>query len=220
LIQLSLENKFSKPTDLDGNTTIEDLPDGLKSPEHYIEKYHLDEDFRWWFEENYDVWLGDILGVDKEEYAEIVNEIGVDLYDVEDFETASTLFYYAHRLQPNNSRYLTNLGGSEYEMGRYNDAISSLNEAQMINATDYNAISLEAHSHQALGNSEKAIELYKKALELNPNDVFSLSLLGFLLTESGDEKGLEFIEKSLELDPENPALIYNKASSLYNLKKI
>ena len=40
--------------DLFGKTITEDFPDGSQPPEYYIEKYHLDEDFRWWFEENFD----------------------------------------------------------------------------------------------------------------------------------------------------------------------
>jgi len=219
LIRLSLENQFSKPADLDKETNIEDFPDGPQSLEYYIEKYHLDEDFRWWFEVNFDAWLGHVLGVDKEQYADIVNEIGKDLAENEDFETSYTMFYYAHRLQPNNSKYLTNLAADDIEMGRYNDAISSAKKAQLVNATDDVAFAIEADSHFELGNSKKAIKLYEKALELNPNDIWSLSFLGILLTESGDEKGLEFVEKSLELEPENKDLIFNKASSLYNLKK-
>jgi len=219
LIRLSLENQFSKPADLDKKTNIEDFPDGPQSPEYYIEKYHLDEDFRWWFEVNFDAWLGHVLGVDKEQYADIVNGIGVDFTEEEDYETSYSLFYYAHRLQPNNSKYLTNLAADDIEMGRYNDAISSAKKAQLVNATDDVAFAIEADSHFELGNSKKAIKLYEKALELNPNDIWSLSFLGILLTESGDEKGLEFVEKSLELEPENTDLIFNKASSLYNLKK-
>jgi len=159
------------------------------------------------------------LGVDKKEYAHIVYEIGKDFAEEEDYDTSTSLFYYAHLLQPNNSKYLRNLGYDEFELGSYDDAIIFFKEAQRVNATDYDAIGGQGDAQYALGNIEEAIELYEEALEINPNDVWSLSFLGIVLTESGDEKGLEFIEKSLELEPENTDLIFNKALSLYNLKK-
>ena len=65
-------------------------------------------------------------------------------------------------------------------------------------------------SYYALGEKEKAKELYRKALEVNPNSDQSWYNLGILLADQGqNEKAIEAYEKAAEINPDDPNIWYN-----------
>jgi tetratricopeptide (TPR) repeat protein len=61
-----------------------------------------------------------------------------------------------------------------------------------------------------MGDSEGAIEQYRKALVVNPNSVGALNNLGTTLTDKGlYVEAIECYQPALQLDPNQPTIHYN-----------
>ena len=70
-------------------------------------------------------------------------------------------------------------------------------------------------------DSLKAIELYRKAIELKPDFSMAYNNLGCVLDEIGNRfDALENYKKAIELDPNDPAAYNNIACTLLDLDKI
>ena len=98
---------------------------------------------------------------------------------------------------------------------RHTEALSAFAEAQadaeasheeMLNAAFY--FSYGAAAEQA-GLLEKAADLFKQSIELDPNNAQSYNYLGYMWTERGEnlEEAGEMIKKALAMDPENGAFL-------------
>ncbi len=72
--------------------------------------------------------------------------------------------------EPNNSAYLDTYGWILYKLGRYEEAAQYIQKA-----IDAGGASAVVHEHLGdvffkLGNTEKAMEIWKRALEMNPKN--------------------------------------------------
>ena len=75
---------------------------------------------------------------------------------------------------------------------------------------------LEGVVYEVSGNSEKAIELYKKSISLNGRNFLSLRALGLLLCKMNDKEGIGYIKRALEIKPNDLKLknfLKNKCNS-------
>ncbi len=93
-------------------------------------------------------------------------------YDSGNFDTAITNFLDAKITNPNDSRLKFNLANSYYKKGDYEKAANLFQDSAM-----YGEKSLSAKSYYNLGNVayqtgklQEAVEMYKKTLEINPDD--------------------------------------------------
>jgi tetratricopeptide (TPR) repeat protein len=69
-------------------------------------------------------------------------------------------------------------------------------------------------------NYNKAITLFNKILESNPNDTFALNNLGTVYDELGDSvKAIQYYEKTLRLNPLDEFALSNIGASLHNQGK-
>jgi Flp pilus assembly protein TadD len=70
--------------------------------------------------------------------------------------------------------------------------------------------------HEALNQTDSAVQAYEKAIKKNPNDAASLSALGYLYHQQGanPEIALMFCQKSIEIAPEN-GCFRNRLGQLY-----
>ena len=72
-------------------------------------------------------------------------------------------------------------------------------------------LSLHAHINEKKGKFRKAIEIHKKILEIDPDNINSLNSAGYLMTEHGadDELGeaLSFLTRALKRKPNHPAYL-------------
>ena len=98
---------------------------------------------------------------------------------------------------------------------QHTEALTAFAEAQadaeasheeMLNAAFY--FSYGAAAEQA-GLLEKAADLFKQSIELDPNNAQSYNYLGYMWTERGEnlEEAGEMIRKALAMDPENGAFL-------------
>jgi tetratricopeptide (TPR) repeat protein len=70
------------------------------------------------------------------------------------------------------------------------------------------------------GNTDKAIEHYRKAAQLKPDDCLSRARLGIALCAQGaTPEGLAHLSDAVNLDPANVAVRYRLATTLAGLKQ-
>ena len=68
-------------------------------------------------------------------------------------------------------------------------------------------------------NADKALELYEKALELDPDNSTALNGLGYILadTERDLTRALILCKKALDVQPDNPAYLDSLAWTYYKM---
>jgi tetratricopeptide (TPR) repeat protein len=126
--------------------------------------------------------------------------------------------YYqkAIQLAPNLVGVYRNLGKIWQHLG--NDSEFYKCHYYVIMADDniayYNYVQL-GHKLLKIGEKDKAIDCYKRCLEIHPQHFIALAILGDLSAEDGDfQNALNYYEKSLETHI-NPVQIYRKMADTY-----
>ena len=73
-----------------------------------------------------------------------------------------------------------------------------------------------------MGRIDEAIQTFKKAIKINPNDAASLSALGYLFNEVGEnpEVALTFCEQSVKIAPEDGLFRYRLGMLYYHQDRI
>lgn len=76
-----------------------------------------------------------------------------------------------------------------------------------------------AYLDYARGNTEKAAELYEKALQLDPENATALNGLGYILADSEKDltRALILCKKALDAQPDNPAYLDSLAWTYYKM---
>jgi Flp pilus assembly protein TadD len=76
--------------------------------------------------------------------------------------------------------------------------------------------------HEQLGQSEQAIEAFRKAVELAPDNATALNALGYTLTIATRKysDAYNLISRAMELEPENPAIMDSMGWVLFKQGKL
>ena len=137
-----------------------------------------------------------------------------------DFPAGLEAYDKALALQPDNPIAASNLGVTQLWMGRYAEAVASLQRAARY-APDYQVEANLGDAYRSLrgneANSARAYEgsiaLAREQLRLNPNDATAHSWLatGLAKTRRSAEAGSE-IKRALELDPKDPGILFDAAT--------
>ena len=106
------------------------------------------------------------------------------------------------RLKQINSKFkllnLLRLAKEEYEKNQYNDCIRTCNEALEINPNNPIALRGLGCSMQSLGDFDKAIYYYEKALLYSQNKEIEYTLLGTVYYLKNDlEKAIEYYNSAI-----------------------
>ena len=99
---------------------------------------------------------------------QVLNNIGVSLARIGEYEKAVETYKKIIELNHKNSRTYYNIGASLINLGRYEEAIEVYKRAIKLNPNDYNSYYGMGFSLSKLGRYEEAIEVYKRAIGLNP----------------------------------------------------
>ena len=115
---------------------------------------------------------------------------GVELYKKNAFDQASQKFLEARQEKPNDPKISYNLGNSRYKQGKFDKALQNFSSVDQ--KTNYNVKQKSAYN---MGNTlfrmdklEESIAAYKKALELDPNDMDAKFNLEFVRKRNEEKK--------------------------------
>jgi len=134
-------------------------------------------------------------------------KLGVAKYATGDIEGAKQAYEKTITLNKEDAVAHNNLGNVYRDMGDYDKAIEEYLKAIGIEkklTTPY--LNLGSVYQYILNKPEKAIDIYKKGIEANPDYVDLYNLLAGVYEKQGDtEKAKEYYQKSLEIKADNPA---------------
>lgn len=125
-------------------------------------------------------------------------------------------FVEANTLQGGIFEIVFQTGKLYLETGEPEKGRPYLEEARQLNPNSGQVYRNLGECYRALGKTSEAIDAFQKAVRANPNDATSLSALGCLLDERGEnpEIALVFCRESVSLAPEN-ARFRHRLGTLY-----
>ncbi len=107
----------------------------------------------------------------KPDHAPSLNYLGYMLAEKGiKLDYAQGLIEKALKSNPNNGAYLDSYGWVLYQKGKYKEALDNLLKAYKEIDSDPTVLEHIGDTYSALGNREKAVEFWKKALEENPDN--------------------------------------------------
>lgn len=108
-------------------------------------------------------------------------------------------------------RWWTKKARALRKLGRYSEAIDSLNRALESEPEDIELLTEKAHLYYIINHYEEAAELYKKILEVQPTNISLWNKLGNALFRLNHTKESHICyEKALSLDSNNSETIINQ----------
>jgi len=114
---------------------------------------------------------------------------------------ALTLLQEVVRVFPEVAKYHRNLGQAHLELGHLDEAEDEFLRALALDSRDIAALIMLGNHYQARSAPEKAVPLYRRAIELQP-DVLAFTNLGAALGKLGDLDGaVDAFRQALKLDP-------------------
>ena len=131
-------------------------------------------------------------------------------------EKALEFFLEAHRRDGNIFEVAFQTGKLYLENGDPEKGKAYLQKAISLHPVSGSAFRYLGDCHDALNQTDAAVQAYEKAIKKNPNDAASLSALGFLYHLQGEnpEIAMMFCQKSVEISPEN-GFFRNRLGQLY-----
>jgi tetratricopeptide (TPR) repeat protein len=94
-------------------------------------------------------------------------------------------------------------------IGRYEEALATINGALEYKPWNVGLWMFLGGLHEQSGQPEQAIEAFRKAVELAPDNATALNALGYTLTIATRKysDAYKLISRAMELEPENPAIM-------------
>jgi tetratricopeptide (TPR) repeat protein len=145
------------------------------------------------------------LALEGQEYMAVYN-IGLVNWLRGDKDKALEHLLKAHGMREDVFEILFQTGRLYMETAKPRKARKFLEQAARLRTRSAGVFRQLGDCYAALGLAEKAITAYKKAIRQNPTDPLSLSALGCLFDEKGEnpEISLVFCRESVRLAPQNP----------------
>ncbi len=124
-------------------------------------------------------------------------------------------FEGALAIDPDHFKSLTNPSRVLIEQKRYDDALDKLMHAGDVDPTSNEVYRLMGRAYHAKGQAEEAVTSYRRAIELDEKDVWSMNNLGLLFLETKRaEEALPLLVKAVELKKDVPAFHNNLGMAL------
>lgn len=153
------------------------------------------------------------------------NNLGGIYYFIEDWDDASAMFEKSLSIEKSYS-VASNLGTLNYIQGKYNKAAKMYEMALELNDKDYIVWgNLASALYWIPGKREKAIDLYRKAIQLireeekvNPYNAELISNLAAYYSMTGESsKAFSLVKKSIELAPNDVQIIFRAGTTYEQL---
>jgi len=139
--------------------------------------------------------------------------IGNAYEELKEFDKAVETYKEYLKLSPKNSGDTYHrIGMCELQLGRFENAVISLQEAMKEKSQDIKLHNQLADAYHKLGQYDKAAEIYYNLAQINTEDarLYYSTIMRMYNEAKEPEKALEAIKNIIELDP-------NDTDSLYNL---
>jgi tetratricopeptide (TPR) repeat protein len=135
--------------------------------------------------------------------------LGLSAWKSGDLVKSEAAFEIALRVDPMHMKSLVNLSRVLIEQKRYNDAIAKLTIAGEVDAESASVQRLMARAYSAKGDTDQAIDAYRRAIAIDGSDAWSMNNLGLLYLEQGFvEDALPYLAKAVMMK-ENVAAFHN-----------
>lgn len=119
-------------------------------------------------------------------------------------------------IYPESSDVHQDYGWMLWKMNQTDLAVKELQQALVMNAKLVPVRRALALIYASLGQVEQAMEQWKEALALDPNDIPTLVSYGvFLLNQQAGIEAAAYLQKAYQLDPEEPDVVDGYARALY-----
>ena len=106
----------------------------------------------------------------------------------------------------------------DFQLGHLKKAEEMLSHCAQLEAKNFDVLHLLAIVYASQEKHQAAIECYKKALVLSPNDASALSNLGSSLNSIGhNQQAFSVFQKAIKIDPKAPIAWYNAANILSDI---
>ncbi|GAO43574.1 tetratricopeptide repeat protein [Flavihumibacter petaseus] len=153
--------------------------------------------------------------------------IPVDILEIEKIRNEKQYAVAAERLDQLTPKYRSNPAAVRFAAETYllagrveeaADLLEQLAKKELLTANDFYNLAI---AKTRKWNTEAALELYRKALKINPNHTFALNNLGFeLLGLEKFEEALPLFNRALECDPEFAYAYNNRGLTRIKLGEI
>jgi tetratricopeptide (TPR) repeat protein len=132
-----------------------------------------------------------------------------------DLAKAEGAFEKALSIDPRHVKSLVNLSRVLIEQKRHEDALARLTQAAEVDGYSTEVQRLLGRTYHALGKTDDAVEAYRRAIELNELDAWSMNNLGLVfLEQQRAEEALPLFTQAVELRKEVPAFHNNLGMAL------
>jgi len=102
------------------------------------------------------------------------------------------------------------------DMQKYAESIPFFEKAISLDSRDTHSLVNLAYAYDKTGQSERALELYRQALEINPSLTDAWNKAANILTRAGQyEEAVRMYDKGLSIDPGNAFILNNKGYTLF-----
>lgn len=144
-----------------------------------------------------------VIAID-EKFSEAMHKLGLIYLRQKQYSKAEAIFKDLLSLSPEDAVYYSNLGRSLYEQKKFPEALTFyLKSIELDNSRPGRVLSV-AEIYREMGDKEKAQEMYKKALEMDGNNVdYLLTFAHFLIEDNKFEQAAFYIDKVIALEPKS-----------------
>ncbi len=147
--------------------------------------------------------LVEITTIEKD-FNDARHKLGLIYLKKGEFEKAEEIFKQLVAKVKDDAIYHSNLGRALYEQEKFQEALASYLKSIGLDDTRPGRFVSAAEVYRLLGDKEKAQEMYKKALVLDPSNIeYLLTFAHFLIEDEKYAKARFYLEKVLKLQPDN-----------------
>jgi Flp pilus assembly protein TadD len=136
--------------------------------------------------------------------------LGMSAWKSGRLETAEVAFKQAIELDSTLVKAHLNLGRVLIEASRPSEAIATIDGAIAVGGESSVASRLKGNAYHTLGQTEDALVAYRRAIQIDPEDAWSMNNLAFILIEQGRyDEALPALARATELRKDVPVFFNN-----------
>ena len=141
--------------------------------------------------------------------------LGLSAWKSGELGKSEQAFEKALSIDPRHVKSLVNLSRVFIDQKRYDDALDGLTHAADIDPESIEVHRLLGRTHNAKGQTDEAVNAYRRAIELNELDAWSMNNLALVLIETKRaDEALPLLAKAVELRKDVPEFQNNLGMAL------